>query len=145
MSYEVWADDLPRYPERGGLSRQPSDARVYEPTDSGPGMSRPESSAGPEVVNVPLIFTSDEMARFWRFRNEDLASVNTPFWFPAVGISEWAIAFDDGAVMTDDDDAPLVFDEWWLVMFRPDAEAPIFSPRTGDEWSATLPLWILMP
>lgn len=115
----TWPETLPQRFLIAGNQHQLADPRLSSATDTGPGKSRPRSSAVPDSFTGSMRMSGAQWAILTAFGRDDLARWSLPFTIPA----------PDGG-----DD--------WLVMLRQNA-LPSRVNIGGDRWTVTMSLLVL--
>ena len=132
----IWRSELPQYAARAGFQRSLGDTRLVSETDLGGENSRRRATRRVDPYAFQMFFTDHQVEVFWRFWEIDAAGGNLPFWFPGqpkdIGLTD-----EDGAFLTDFDDAVLTAESWWLVEFAKRQPPPVFALR-GLDYVATL-------
>lgn len=121
MTIPFWPDQLPR-PMRQGYQKTLSDGRQSTKNDGGPPRVRRQYSSAVSPVAMTIDVSLDGKECFNRFWETDTAGGSLPFWVIDPTLDGVPLMDDTGAIITDDTDAPILMDAWWLVLF--DTQAP---------------------
>lgn len=114
---EIWPQALPCGFIGGTMNHQLADTTLRSDTDTGPGKTRPRSSAGVEPLSGQMALTTEQWATLSQFYKGTLRGGALPFSFPLIGYMP----------------AP-------LVLFR---EPPQRRRAGANAWIATIELVIL--
>ncbi len=134
MSLIYWPADLPQQVRQSGFSTQLRDGNQRTKTDAGPGKVRRRFSAAARPLACSVLLDRQQLARFERFHDEEIALGSLPFIMPDP-IFEGAEL--DGLLT--EGDAPLLIVRANLVRFT---EAPQWV-TAGPAFQVSLPLSIL--
>jgi hypothetical protein len=113
---QTWPTELP-IPNRQNYNHGRADARLKTKNDAGPHRYRLMSSAVTDPVQLVMTLDRDQKEIFDRFYVKDTARGSLPFWMPDPTTDGWQINDENGVLLTDENDEPLLFSELWLCMF----------------------------
>jgi hypothetical protein len=120
MPYPVWPAELPQYPTPDGYQRGARDGRSFASMQNGPPKIRRKTSAAVKPVSLTYEMTTDELARFERFWEEDTDG-GLLFVMPdAVNHGQPLLTEAGEPILTEDGD-PILISAWWLVAFGEEA------------------------
>lgn len=75
----VWPSDLPLDIDQSGFGLSRPEGRLRSKTSTGPGKSRRISTAAPALVSASMVLSTNDVARFERFYEEELLNGTLPF------------------------------------------------------------------
>ncbi|WP_435656046.1 hypothetical protein [Brucella pituitosa] len=116
MAVASWPTELPR-PNREGYQGSPGEGRLKKRNEAGPPGYRRRTSSIPKYVSMTLDVSRDQLARFDRFYEEEVAHGSLPFLMPDPTTTGWPLLTTDGHVLTDHLGRPLLLEKTWLCLF----------------------------
>ncbi|MGO1161741.1 hypothetical protein ACTOV4_07255 [Brucella sp. C7-11G] len=116
MAVASWPTELPR-PNREGYQGSPGEGRLKKRNEAGPPGYRRRTSSIPKYVSMTLDVSRDELARFERFYEDEVADGSLPFFMPDPTTTGWPMLTTDGRILTDHLDRPLLLVKTWLCLF----------------------------
>jgi hypothetical protein len=116
MTIPIWPIDLPQRSLVQGFQSSARGNRLTTAPDVGPSKQR---RRGPAIrpVTCAIMVEMDGRARFDRFFEEELNFGVTPFLLPDQQIDGNALYDESWNVLLDENDVPIVIDQWWLAQF----------------------------
>ncbi|GJE00541.1 hypothetical protein [Methylobacterium isbiliense] len=137
----VWPADLPQRFRAADSSFGFGDGRLRTPMDAGPPKVRRRFSAVVKPVTLSWRGSEDDVARFERFFEEEIAGGSLPFFLPDPRRDGRPLLTDDGVVLLDDQGRPLLNTAWWLCLFG--ETVPTQIPVTGLLMQVNMQLAVL--
>jgi hypothetical protein len=138
----VWPKELPQRVLSTGFSRTYDDGVQATSMGAGVQKTRLQTVAAPEQVQASIMATEEGIARFRRFRNEEVGRGSLPFLMPDQVCDGASITASDGTPLLTAGGQPLMQTSWWLVMFTP-GSPPRDGENRGLEFTITFQLTIL--
>ncbi|WP_296741449.1 hypothetical protein [Mesorhizobium sp.] len=126
MSVPVWPSDLPQYVLVDGFQSGPRGNRLRTAMDTGPGKMR-RRGAKTKPVSCSITMEPDDLARFYRFYEDDTLNGTLPFLFPDHQFDGLALADESGVPLLTETDVPLLIESWWLVQFGENEPADTYT------------------
>ena len=127
-------------PVADGWRQQRGESRRRAGGDQGPPRTRRGISKAADVVQMSFICDHDQRARFERFYDEDTAEGALPFLIPDFATDGDMLMTADGALLTDDEDNPLLIASTLVCMFG--EQLPGYAP-IGAHWQVSFILTVL--
>jgi hypothetical protein len=111
-----WPPELPR-PMRDSYQQTAGEARLMKKNDSGPPGTRRRFSSVADTVSMTVDLSRNQLARFDRFYNEEVAQGSKPFRIMDASLSGQRLLTDEEVPILTDDGHPILIEETWLVLF----------------------------
>lgn len=143
MATPVWpfTNSVAQRFQRDGYSRGAGDGRQFSPMGQGPAKVRRRYSAVIRPVSGVFMLTTDQVARFERFWDEDTDGGSLPFLIIDAVNHDQPLLTDEGDVLTTEAGDPLLISAWWIVMFGEDA--PSIVPVSHSHYRLSLELSVM--
>lgn len=139
MTLPIWPATLPR-PERQTFRLTPQDVRKKRNNEAGPPTYRRRQSGFALNVNLSLILTLRQRARFDAFYFDETASGSKPFYMPDPTRDGGLIATADDSLLITGAGQTLAVSARWLCLF---GETPPVETVLGIEFRKTITLHVL--
>lgn len=139
MTFPAYPAELPR-PLRSPYSVARGDGRFVSDNDAGPKNIRRRFSSTVTKVQFSTELDRSQLARFYRFYDEETKEGSLAFLMPDPGTDGWPLLLDDGAPLLTDDGTPLLLAETWLVTFG--GKMPSETVK-GTTWTLSFELEVL--
>lgn len=110
---QTWPVDLPR-PERPSWQMTTQEARQKTQAELGPPRYRRRISKPARLVTMSLLLDRDQRAVFDQFFHVDCDEGTSLFYMPEPTTDGWDLLADDGSLLLDADDQPLLTGGVWL-------------------------------
>lgn len=111
-----WPEEMPR-PFRPNYAVASGDGRRRTRKEAGPVRMRRRFSSVSDTVTLMVELTRNELARFWRFYNEDVAQGSLPFIMADPVMAGLPLTDETGARITDETGNLIVIAADWLCQF----------------------------
>ena len=143
MAIPVWPQEngFPQRFQQDSYGRKGADGRQFSPMGQGPAKVRRRYSAAVKPISGAFFFSTDQLARFERFWDEDTDGGTTPFLIIDAVNHEQQIATADGLGLLTGDGIPLLISAWWLVMFGQDTWSA--DPLGGLDYRVSMQLNVM--
>ncbi|WP_370194167.1 MULTISPECIES: hypothetical protein [Aurantimonas] len=143
MAIPVWpfTNSVAQRFQRDGYSRGAGDGRQFSPMGQGPAKARRRYSAVVRPISGSFIFSTNELARFERFWDEDTDGGVLPFLIIDAVNHDQPLLTDEGDVLTTEAGIPLLISAWWIVMFGQDAWSA--DAIGGDTYRVSMQLSVM--
>lgn len=140
MAYPMWPEGLAKF-ERSGWQLQPQDARRRRQSDAGPPGFRRRFSSVAKKVGLTLVVSRSNLARFWRFYEEDCANGSGLFRMPDPATDGWPLLTHDGVPLLTEKGQPLLIAAHWLCAWGD--EPPVESVNVQTQFKVTFSVWVM--
>ncbi|MBN8917733.1 MAG: hypothetical protein J0I31_19220 [Rhizobiales bacterium] len=136
----VWPSELPQRPLRDPYRRSLASGRQLTSADSGPPRSRRRYSRVARPASMAFIVTLNQLARFWRFHDEELDGGTLPFWIRDPVMNGVPVLTTDGAPILIGG-LPLLTSSWWLCIL--DQDPPSEASLGGGRFQLSVPMLVM--